>query len=112
MALPPLELFSLKEGAALLPGGSFRFMALHGRFVRTQIDSSPLVRISTHIPSPLRAIQARFIQSAGPDLVHSGMRREFRSSVEPGCQRDGGPEAMTFPRARFTAAALAFLAVP
>ena len=76
-----------EEGAALLPGGSFRFTALHGRFVRTQIDSSPLVRISTHIPSPLRAIQARFIQFAGPDLVQSGMRREFRSGVEPGCQR-------------------------
>ena len=33
MALPPLELFSLKEGAALLPGGSFRFMALPDRSV-------------------------------------------------------------------------------
>ena len=29
MALPPLELFSLKEGAALLPGGSFRFTAVY-----------------------------------------------------------------------------------
>jgi hypothetical protein len=70
-----------EEGAALLPGGSFRFMALPGRSVEGAEDSSLLVRNSTHIPSPLRSIQARFIQFAAAFLrrilIQSGISPEF-----------------------------------
>src|SRR5579864_2752636 len=49
-----------EEGAALLPGGSFRFMALPGRSARSPANSSPLPRAWTHIASPPSPIQARF----------------------------------------------------
>src|SRR5579863_4589117 len=52
-----------KEGAALLPGGSFRLMAPENRFGGLPPNSSPLTRLSTHIASTPFAIQAGFFQS-------------------------------------------------
>src|SRR4051812_49295237 len=89
MALPPLELFSLKEGAALLPGGSFRFYgASHPAGARLR-DSSPLPRPWTHIPSLSAEIQARFLVT-GPDFTrcenNSCLPLLCYSARLPGCE--------------------------
>ena len=57
-----------EEGAALLPGGSFRFMPLFRPVWGKAGNWSPLARPSTHIASPRVPIQAGFIQLAWPHL--------------------------------------------
>ena len=87
MALPPLELFSLKEGAALLPGGSFRFYGASGpvcrgrrRFVTAgeEFDTYPFT-------SPLNSGTVHSVRSR---ISHTGLDPigECRADSESGCE--------------------------